>query len=204
MMKIDLTKEHKDLYRAAAGKPVVVEVPTFTIIAVDGQGDPNTSQAYQEAMEALYTVAYKIKFASKGEGFDFRVMPLEGLWWADDPAAFTGGNRDEWQWRMFIVVPDFVTEAAFSAAVKVVAEGKNPAALGKVTFRTFHEGPAAQIMHVGPFAAEAPTIETLHAFIRETGHTFDGQAEKHHEIYLSDPRRTAPEKLQTIIRQPFH
>ena len=203
-MKIDLTKEHKDLYHAAAGKPVVVEVPTFKILAVDGRGDPNTSKDYAAAIEALYAVAYKLKFASKQDGFDFKVMPLEGLWWADDPAAFATGNRDEWHWRMYIVVPDFVTGPAFNDAVGDVAKGKNPAALGKVVFQTFHEGPAAQILHVGPFAAEAPTIETLHYFIRETGHSFDGQTEKHHEIYLSDPRRTAPEKLRTIIRQPFH
>ena len=202
-MKIDLTKEHKDLYRAEANKPVVVEVPTQHIISVTGQGDPDSS-AYGEAIEALYNVAYKLKFASKQEGFDFKVMPLEGQWWADDPAAFAEGDRGNWRWRMFIVMPDFITEEAFPAAIEAAGKSKELPALDKVAFETIHEGPAAQLLHVGPFAAEAPTIERLRYFISETGHTFDSQVEKHHEIYLSDARRTAPEKLRTIIRQPFH
>jgi hypothetical protein len=170
---------------------------------VDGAGDPNTAVAYREAVEALYSVAYTLKFAIKREmGRDFRVMPLEGLWWADDLSDFMSGRKDAWRWTALIAQPDVVTAGHVDEAVRQLARKKELPALSRLRLEPFTEGLAAQLLYLGPYADEAPAIARLHAFIREQGYEFDGHTQKHHEIYLSDPRRTAPEKLKTIIRQP--
>jgi hypothetical protein len=192
------------LYKASAKQPVIVDVPPMQFLMIDGAGDPNTSQAYHAALEALYALAYTLKFALKKTAeLNYRVAPLEGLWWSDAMADFTTANKDAWQWTMLIAQPSIVTPDLVEQARAEVQRKKAPPALAQVRLATFHEGLAAQILHIGPYATEAPTIQRLHAFIHAQGGTFDGLRQKHHEIYLGDPRRAAPEKLKTVIRQPF-
>lgn len=198
---IDFKREMRELY-AAAREPALVDVPELAFIMIDGHGDPNTAPEYSEAIEALYTIAYTAKFAVKRapEGIDWGVMPLEGLWWTPDMAQFTTAEKSAWDWTMMIMQPDCVTTEVFEDARAKAAEKKPLDAIGNVRLESLTEGPAAQIMYIGPYATEGPTIELLHAFIAEQGYERSG---KHHEIYLSDPRRTAQEKLKTIIRQPL-
>ena len=136
----------------------------------------------------------------KGRGVDYAVMPLEGLWWMDDMAKFSAQSKDQWKWTAMIMQPQYVTAEDYKAAVEQVRKKKNPPALGKVRFESVKEGPAAQIMYIGSFADEGPTIQKIHAYIQSSGHQLSG---KHHEIYLNDPSKTAPEKLKTILRQPM-
>ena len=133
-------------------------------------------------------------------GIDYGVLPLEGLWWADDMSQFITGNKETWKWTLMIMQPEFVTTKLFNEAVEQVRKKKNPAALAKVRFESYPEGKAAQIMHLGPFSEEGPTIEKVHRFIEENGFKRTG---KHHEIYLSDIRKAAPEKWKTVVRQPM-
>jgi hypothetical protein len=202
MEKLDLKKQWKQLYGVKADAIVAVDVPPLAYLMVDGQGDPNTSQAFQEAVEALYALSYTLKFVIKKgpRAIDYGVMPLEGLWWADDPRVFHAADKSTWKWTAMIAQPEFITRAQVDAAIAEVRKKKNPAALDRVRFETLTEGVAAQILYVGSFADEGPTILRMHEFIRAAGKELRG---KHHEIYLSDPRRTAPEKLRTILRQPM-
>lgn len=203
MEKIDLKNDLKHLYNPPSKEPVFVDVPVFNYLMVDGQGLPDGPDA-AAAIQTLYSVAYTLKFAVKKErAIDYGVMPLEGLWWPDDMADFLQGNKDNWQWTYMIMQPDFITRPMVEKAVDEVKRKKNPAAIGKLKFEPLAEGKSAQIMHFGPYSAEGPNIKKVHNLIEESGHTFSGQKQKHHEIYLSDPGRTAPEKLKTIIRQPF-
>ncbi len=203
------TTTHDDhingLYRATTA-PQLVQVPLLTFLCLNGHGDPNTSPDYAAAVQALYSVSYAAKFAvKKAGGPDFKVSPLEGLWWAEDMSAFLTGDKSQWDWTMMIRQPDVVTPDLVARLASEVAAKKAVPAAGALTLISFEEGPAAQVLHVGPYAAEGPTIARLHAFIREHGFTFEGpsQSHKHHEIYIGDPRRSAPEKLRTIIRQPY-
>ena len=204
MTKQDLKKEYKNLYFPSTKEFIFVEVPDFNFLMIDGKGDPNTAQEYQEAVEALYNVSYTVKFMVKKQkpSQDYVVMPLESLWWADDMNDFIKGNKDAWKWTTMIVQPTQVTKALMKEAIEVVEKKKNPAALSKLRFESFHEALSAQIMYIGPYSDEGPTIEKLHNFFRENGYEFDSLIEKHHEIYLSDPRRTSEDKLKTVIRQP--
>jgi hypothetical protein len=198
-MKIDLKRQLKAVYTAKAA-PALVDVPEIAFLMVDGRGDPNTSAEYRDALESLYAVAYAAKFGAKEAGNDFVVMPLEGLWWADDMEAFTvDSGREAWRWTAMIALPESVDEALVAEAVAAAGSKKPLPALGLLRFERFREGRAAQVLHVGPYAAEKPTIERLHDFIASEGLERRG---KHHEVYLGDPRRTAPERLRTIIRQP--
>lgn len=202
-IKLDLKKEFKELYSAPKTEPSFVEVPQQQIVAIDGTGDPNSAASYQQAIETLFPVAFKIKFLAKNEiGRDYVVMPLEGLWWAEDMTQFSLENKNNWLWQSCIVQPDFIDEEIFAKAVNEVRKKKNPPAIDKIRFESLHEGTAVQILHIGPYSEEGPTIEKLHTFTREQNFSFDGQKQKHHEIYLNDVRRVAPEKLKTIIRQP--
>lgn len=168
---------------------------------VDGKGDPNTSQEYQEALGVLYGVSYSIKFNLKKESrVDYKVMPLEGLWWVEGNLNFGMEKKDKWSWTAMIMQPNAVTNNDVIEAKSQLQIKKRPVALPKVRFEAFKEGLAVQIMYFGPYSDEAPTIERLHAFAESEGYSLRG---KHHEIYLGDPRRTAPEKLRTIIRQPI-
>ena len=201
MPKVDFKKEYKELY-APPKKFVIVEVPELQFLMVDGHGDPNVAQEYQEAVEALYAVAYKIKFSSKKQlERDYVVPPLEGLWWAEDMASFsTARDKSKWDWTMMIMTPDWITADIFAEAVDQVRKGKNPAALNKVRLESYYEGLSVQIMHIGSYDDEGPTLMKLHnEFLPENGYAENG---KHHEIYLSDPRKVAPEKLKTVLRQP--
>lgn len=193
-------------YKASAKKPEIVDVPAMNFVMIDGIGDPNTSAAYKDALDVLYGISYTLKFAlKKAEGANYKVAALEGLWWSDEMDAFLTGDRARWRWTMMIAQPACVTPAWQTQAMDELQRKKNPPALPLARFESFHEGHAAQIMHIGPYSAEAPTIQRLHEFIRAQGGIFDGQQHmfKHHEIYLGDPRRAAPERLMTVIRQPF-
>jgi hypothetical protein len=191
------------LYRATT-TPQLVQVPPLRFVCLDGHGDPNTTPAYAAAVQALYSVSYAAKFALKKTGGpDFKVSTLEGLWWATDLSTFLTGDKSEWDWTMMIHQPDAVTGDLLAHLADEAAAKKSMPAARKLRLISFTEGAAAQVLHVGPYATEAPTIARLHEFIREQGFTFDGHRHKHHEIYLGDPRRSAPEKLRTIIRQPY-
>ncbi len=200
--KIDLKKELKEFYKPKKN-PVMVDVPAFNYLALDGRGDPNTAPEYVAAIETLYPVAYALKFMLKKgpEALDYTVMPLEGRWWAEDMDRFRITPKDEWLWTMAIMQPEEVTDDLFAEAVEQVRKKKNPASLDKVRLRPFEDGLSAQILHLGSYSEEEPTIDRLHQFIHGEGCELSG---KHREIYLSDPRRTATEKLKTIIRQPCH
>lgn len=201
MQMVDLKKELKHLYQPSAKEVVQVLVPSMNFLVVDGNGDPNTSQAYAEAVEGLFAVSYAIKFmVKKGDlAIDYGVMPLEGLWWADDMSSFSPSNKSEWRWTMMIMQPSFVTREAIAKAIAGVKVKKDPLALSKMRVEEFAEGRCAQILHVGPFSEEGPTIEQVHHYIDTRG-TRRG---KHHEIYLSDIRRADPAKWKTVIRQPM-
>jgi hypothetical protein len=199
--KVDFKRELRQVYGASL-EPQLVAVPVLNYLMIDGHGDPNTAVEYREAVEALYAISYAAKFIVKGapDGLDYGVLPLEGLWWTADMSTFSAEDKSAWDWTMMIMQPDVVTAGILEQALAKTAK-KGLAAHGRVRFERFAEGSCAQIMHVGPYATEHPTIERLHAFIAEQRLQRRG---KHHEIYLSDPRRSAPEKMKTIIRQPVH
>ena len=202
MKKLDLKKQLASLYRPSSRDVGEVDVPAMNFLVVDGEGDPNTSESYAHAVEVLFSVAYGVKFAVKkgATAIDYGVMPLEGLWWSDDMSSFASGDRAAWKWTMMIMQPEFVTAALVDTVIEKVAEKKSPAALPLIRFERFEEGLSAQIMHIGPFADEAPNIERVHAFIEQAGRERFG---KHHEIYLSDIRRADPARWKTVIRQPM-
>lgn len=204
LTKTDYKKELRQFYSGKVGNPIIVDVPKMNFLMIDGKGDPNTSQEYSDAIQTLYPVAYTIKFASKNKyGKDFGVMPLEGLWWAEDMNDFLTGNKSNWYWTAMIMQPPEVTKELFEAALKLVKAKKAPKSLSKLRFETYDEGRAAQVMYVGPYSDEGQTIKKLHEFISQHGGKLTDTNKHHHEIYLGDPRRTDPSKLKTIIRQPF-
>jgi len=202
MDKVDYKKELKHLYKPSPKKIEFRDVPAMNFLMIDGTGDPNTSLAYKEAIEALFTLSYTLKFMiKKGEQeIDYGVMPLEGLWWVDDMSKFDQNKKEDWKWTALIMQPEVVTKELVAICSEVVKNKKNPKALSKIRFEAFTEGKAAQTLHIGPFSEEGPTIKKVHDFILNNGHKLSG---KHHEIYLSDIRRAAPEKWKTIIRQPY-
>jgi hypothetical protein len=199
--KLDLRKQFKHLYQPSPKAPVLVDVPALNFLMVDGAGDPNTADSFREAIGALYGLAYTLKFMIKKgpEAIDYPVMALEGLWWAEDMSAFGREAKGEYQWTVMIMQPEVVTADHFARAAADLRRKKNPPALDRVRLERFHEGLSAQILHVGPFAAEGPTIERLNDFIAAQGYERRG---RHHEIYMSAFGRTAPERLKTVIRQP--
>ena len=201
MAKLDMRKDLKALYAPSAKEPAIVDVPELTFLMIDGTGDPNTAASYQAAVQVLYSLSYGLKFEVKrAQGVDYAVMALEGLWWAEDMSAFSQSKKDDWLWTAMIAQPSYVTSEAIETQRGAVLK-KNPGLpVSKVRFEAFREGLSAQIMHIGPYAAERPTIERLHHFIQDSGYERIG---KHHEIYLSDPGRTAPDKLKTVVRQPM-
>ncbi|MCY1142412.1 GyrI-like domain-containing protein [Actinoplanes sp. Pm04-4] len=201
MEKTDFKKE-LDVYRAPKGRFEIVDVPELRYLMIDGHGDPNTSASFAGATEALYPVAYKLKFASKQKlGRDYVVMPLEGLWWADDMKAFTSArDKSQWDWTLLIMTPDWIDDAMFAEAVDQVAAKSAPERLAEVRLESLAEGRCVQTLHVGSYDDETETLARLHdEFIPANGLTMTG---RHHEIYLSDPRKVAPEKRRTILRQP--
>ncbi len=201
MAKLDLKREYHTLYTASAGDVSLVDVPPLRYLMVDGRGDPNGNADYVAAIQALFSLSYALKFAvKKGPiGLDYAVMPLEGQWWVDDLATFSYTERSGWRWTAMVLQPSVVTADLVAEQTSVVAKKKDPPALPLVRFAELNEGRAAQICHRGPYAEEPPTIERLHAEIAARGMRLVG---KHHEIYLTDVARTAPDKLRTILRQP--
>jgi hypothetical protein len=202
MSKVDFKKDLRHLYRPSSNSFEVVEVPPMDFLMIDGHGDPNVVPDYSAALEALYALAYKLKFNSKkAEGRDYVVPPLEGLWWAEDMDSFTT-NRDKstWDWTMMIMTPGWITEDLFAESFEQVKKAKDPPALSRLRLEKYHEDLSVQILHVGSYDDEGPILAKLHKeFIPQNGLAMNG---KHHEIYLSDPRRVAPEKLKTVLRQP--
>ena len=199
MAKLDFRKEQPALFTAPTDEFVLIKVPKLRFIKIDGEGDPNKAPAYGEALAWLYAVSYGVKFAAKAEGNDYVVPPLQGLWWADDMKAFAARKKDKWRWTMMIMAPDFVGRKHFKAGVDKAAKklGKAPESL---RLEDYDDGLAVQILHVGSYDDEAPTIKRLHQkFLPANGLVETGP---HHEIYLSDPRRVEPAKLKTILRQP--
>jgi hypothetical protein len=201
--KIDLKKELKSLYFPSAREVALVDIPAFNFLMIDSRGDPNTSKDFQDAIEALYSVSYALKFALKKNAqtvdSDYVVMPLEGLWWNED-GGFDMERRDLWMWTIMIAQPPHATTEQVKTAMDAANKKKVLPALLKMRFENFREGKAAQIMHIGPFSTEGPNVAKVHDFISRHGYKIRG---KHHEIYLSDFRKTAPEKLKTVIRQPL-
>ena len=200
MTKFDYKKELKHLYFPPQGKFTVVDVPPMNFLMIDGHGDPNHAPEYQQAVNALYSVSYTLKFSLKPHGVEYSVPPLEGLWWMEDMGEFSLQVKDRWDWCMMIMQPPAVTADLVEQAVAEAGRKKDLPALPGLRFGAYAEGLAAQTLYLGAYADEGPTIARLHAFIDEQGFARSG---KHHEIYLGDPRRTAPEKLRTVIRQPM-
>ena len=200
MEKLDLKTHYKALYHAPKGRFEVIEVPPLPYLQLDGEGDPNSAEAYRSGVGWLYSVSYAMKFAAKAElGRDYVVGPLEALWWADDMSSFLNRNKGDWRWTIMILQPDFVTAELFGGAVDKARKKLGPPP-PSLRFAALHEGLSVQTLHVGSYDDEGPTLARLHQEflpangLRQTGH--------HHEIYLSDPRKAAPEKLRTILRQP--
>lgn len=202
MKKIDYKKELKHLYNPSPKEPKIVDVPQMDFLMIDGKGNPNTSQEYKNAIEALFSVSYTLKFMiKKGKtAIDYGVMPLEGLWWAEDMSKFSVERKDEWLWTSMIMQPELIRKELVVEAIETVKKKKKLPAIDKLRFESFCESKSAQIMHIGPFSEEGPTIDKLHDFIREQNHTL---RDKHHEIYLSDIRKGDPKKWKTIVRQPI-
>lgn len=201
MDKID-HKKTLDSYRAKNNEFRIINVPKRQYLMIDGHGDPNTSQEFKNAIFALYPVAYKLKFASKLDlAKDYVVMPLEGLWWAEDMSSFTTArDKSQWDFTLMIMQPDWITEDMFKKAVTKVSEKNMPVSLSKVRLETLKEGTAVQTLHIGSFDSEAAVLDSLHNdFVPKNNLKLTG---KHHEIYLSDFRKVAPDKLRTILRQP--
>lgn len=199
MPKLDLKRAMRRLYYPPLDQPVLVDVPDMAYLMIDGRGRPG-DDAFQRATEALFSVAFTVKFAVKrvDPQEDFTVMPLEGLFWTPDGTGARPEGPEGWSWTLMIVQPAAVTADLARKSIADAVERDLPAAR-EMRLERFREGLAAQLMHVGSYEDEEPTIEKLHAFIGEHDYPLRG---RHHEIYLSDPRRSAPERLKTVIRQP--
>ncbi|MCJ2187361.1 GyrI-like domain-containing protein [Novosphingobium beihaiensis] len=198
--KVDFKVTEKRLFSAPSDDFVEVDIPGLTYLMIDGQGAPGGA-AYIDALGSLYPAAYALKFFSKQTlEQDYVVPPLEGLWWSDKKDAFTAGRQDEWRWTMMIMVPDWITPDQFAAVLEALKAKKPEIDFSKLRMASLHEGRSLQKLHLGSFADEAPVLHRLHyELMPSLGLTFNGP---HHEIYLSDPRKVAPEKLRTVLRQP--
>ena len=203
--KIDFKKTLKALYLPSANEVTEIDVPEMQFLMIDGIGSPGDSKEYQDTLAALYPIAFKTKFLSKAKGKDYVVPPLEGLWWADNMKDFIEGNRNNWKWTMMIMQPDWITQNMINEAISITKKKKPELSelLPKLKLKKYKEGKAAQIMHIGPYSEEGPTVQKVHDFIQKEGGKFDGLETKHHEIYLSDPRKANPDTMKTVIRQPF-
>lgn len=198
--KIDLKKELKLLYNPSATEVSTVDVPEMNFLMINGEGAPSSPQ-YMQSIEALFTVSYTLKFMiKKAQGVDYGVMPLEGLWWMDNMAEFSTERKDEWKWTSMIMQPKYVEAADVKAAIEQARKKKDLQAIDKIKFEAFKEGLAAQIFYTGSYSEEGPTIAKIHDYIHKTGHELNG---KHHEIYLNNAAKVAPEKLKTVLRQPM-
>ena len=202
MEKQDYKKIYKELYAPSTKKISDVLVPDMKFLMIDGMGNPGEAEEFQIKTEALYSVGYTVKFMVKAfaNPFDYTVMPLEGLWWADDMNDFINGNKSNWKWTLMMMHPNEISKEMIEDAINQAGKKKENPYYNDLRFETYAEGKAAQIMHIGPYDTETENIAKIHQYIRDNGHALSGL---HHEIYLSDPRRTAPEKWRTVIRQPY-
>jgi hypothetical protein len=205
MKTLDLKKDLKYLYTPSAKQPVLVEVPEMQFAMVTGRiqpGEtPGTSPAFEQAMQALYGISYTLKFASKlrkEDAVDYPVMALEALWWVED-GQFDISKPGNWHWQAMMMQPDHMTPGMYTDALAQLHKKKPNPALDLLRLERFHEGLCVQIMHIGPYAAEPATLEKMEAFTRQEGYRLQHD---HHEIYLGDPRRAAPDKLKTVLRHP--
>lgn len=198
--KIDF-KKATGSYRAKHGEFRILQVPAMRYLMIDGQGDPNLERTYTEALETIYPVAYKLKFASKQNGQDYVVPPLEGLWWADDMTSFTTErDKSKWSWTLMLMVPEWLNADDVQAAVEAAKSGRDLPSIERMRFELLDEGQCVQTLHLGAYDEEGPVLRKMHEnFIVGHGLRLTG---KHHEIYLGDPRKVAPDKLRTILRQP--
>jgi len=201
LTKLDLKRELRRLYFPPSAQPVLVDVPEMAFLMIDGRGDPHTTPDYREAVEALFSVSFALKFMTKrcDPEDDYTVMPLEALWWSEHAGSFDPVHRTSWNWTALIAQPPMITGPMVERAVAEAGAKRELPAVRRMRFDRFREGLCAQVMHIGPYEEEERTIEKLHAFIAEHDYPIRG---RRHEIYLSDPRRTAPERIRTVIRQP--
>ena len=201
MSLTDLRKDFKQLFSASAKKPAIVDVPKLKYLTYDGEGHPADNEAFQKGFEALFSIGYTLKFTLKysPSELDFKVMPPEALYWTADETPLSDAPSEQWRWRLMIAVPDFIDGVKVREARQTIKRKKGLTSVDHLRLRTFREGKTLQLMHIGPYDQEGPTIERMCEFAAENGLRIDG---KHHEIYCSDPRRTAPEKLKTILRLP--
>jgi hypothetical protein len=198
--KIGFKKTFKSLYNPPKGGFQIVDVPKMNYLMIDGRGNPNTSGLYKQSVEVLYTMSYGIKFSFKEQGLDHVIPPLEGLWWMQDMNDFTLANKDLWEWTMMIMQPEWVFNESVERARDEAYRKKKLPMLNNVRFEMCCEGLSIQTLYTGAYDHEATTIAQMHNYIKDNGFEFNG---KHHEIYIGDPRKTLPEKLQTILRQPI-
>ena len=210
MAGLDYKKEYKDLYQPK-NKPSIIQVPEMVFIQVEGEGDPNSCQAYKDAMEILYGLSFTIKMSKMGgnqpEGyFEYVVPPLEGLWWGEDEELFDGvmiGDKSKFHWISMIRQPEFVTEEVFEWAKAALQKKKPHVDVSTTRLVKWEEGLCAQVMHIGPYDDEPATIALLNQFVEDNGYDTDiNERRRHHEIYLGEPRKTAPERLKTVLRHP--
>ena len=202
MPKFDYMKDLKELYKPSANSISELVIPEMWFLKIDGKGDPNHSEQFSTAVEAHFSLSYAVKFfIKKNLEMDYRVFPLEGLWWADDMSDFSADTKEDWKWTLMIAQPTTVTEEIISDQAKIVSDQKNIPLMKHLRFEPYDEGVVCQIMHIGPFSEEGPTIEKLHRHINNMGAEFRG---KHHEIYLSDIRKGNPANWKTVIRQPIN
>ncbi|WP_435746431.1 GyrI-like domain-containing protein [Nocardioides sp. SYSU DS0663] len=200
MESYDVKRARRDLYSARQHVCTVVDVPAMSFLVGDGAGDPNTSDDYRAVVSALYVTSYAIRALAVEEvGRKHTVAPLEGLWWAEDLRAFARRDAGEWCWRMMIGQPDWIDADLVARAKERAATKVDASVLDRLLLEELAEGPCVQVLHVGPYDEEGPTIAAMHAFIEDRGLELTG---RHHEIYLGDPRRAAPNRLRTILRQP--
>jgi hypothetical protein len=197
---MDYRRDLGELYDAH-DDPALVEVPPIDFLTIDGHGDPNGSEQFRRAVEAVFAVAYALRFAvrARPDGVDFAVMPLEGLWWIPNARVWDFDDKSDWDWKLMVAQPPIVTVDLVRDTIEDVRARRRMRTLDLVRFERVEEGTCAQLLHRGPFSAERPTLERLFAFIKREGFVPVG---KHHEVYLTDPQRTAPERMRTIVRQP--
>jgi hypothetical protein len=198
--KVDFKKTLKQLYNPSKKGFHIIEVPAMYFLMVDGKGDPNNSTEYQLAIDALYSMSYGIKFTLKSQGYDHVIPPLEGLWWMEDMNEFSRENIARWEWTMMIMQPEWVGPETVERVRTDQIKKKGNLLLEKVGYQQYSEGLAVQTLYIGAYADEAPVIAEMHSFIKNNAYHTNG---KHHEVYLSDVRKTPVEKLQTILRQPI-
>lgn len=196
--KLDLKKVNKELFNVKEGEYKKVICDKAYYIAINGEGDPNNNADYIGKVSSLYKVAYKLKFQYKKEGLDFVVMPLSGLWWAEDNNSFVQGEKKLWKWTMMIQLPDYIKENHINNIKSIFNEDELYSSIKDIEFIEYIEGEAYETLYIGSYKNEGDTVKKLHKTIKENGYKLRG---KHHEIYLNDPRKTDENKLKTIIRQ---